>query len=194
VNSSPVLPLLVAVAVAIFAGVAYAKRTHRAETSTLASSLEAHLTTDNPLQMGSNEPTDTRESLTTTTVQRTDDAYMLVRVLYQPARILVGYVQVVSQIGVVLDIPYPDAIQAVFDALKPLAGLLTQLFHLECIGHLTFHQQWIARVFIMPLLLSSVAVARYAYVRHRGDDTAAKNAVGGLKSDAFFILFLVYRA
>jgi hypothetical protein len=100
VSSQPVF-LLVLAAVALIGGVAYARRVHRAEDSgSSASSLEAQLTTDNPLQgSGPLESVDKRQSLSTSTVQHTDDAYMLLRVLYQPVRILVGYVQVVSQIG-----------------------------------------------------------------------------------------------
>jgi hypothetical protein len=101
VSSSPVF-LLVLAAVALLGGVhAYAKHVHRAEASgSSASSLQAQLTTANPLQgSGSYESVNTRQSLSTSTVQRTDDAYMLLRVLYQPVRILVGYIQVVSQIG-----------------------------------------------------------------------------------------------
>ena len=93
-----------------------------------------------------------------------------------------------------LDIPYPRLIQRVFESLKPLAGLLTEVFHLDCLGNFSFHEKWIARVFIMPSVLCSLAVVRYAYVRRQGDETVAKNAVGGLKSDAFFVLFVVYRA
>jgi hypothetical protein len=96
--------------------------------------------------------------------------------------------------GLVLDIPYPRLIQQVFESLKPFAGLLTELVHLDCLGNFSFHEKWIAQVFITPLVLCSLAVARYAYVRHRGDETAVKNAAGSLKSDAFFILFVVYRA
>jgi hypothetical protein len=94
----------------------------------------------------------------------------------------------------VLDIPYPRLIQRVFESLKPLAGLLTDVFHLDCLGNFSFHEKWIARVFIVPSVLCSLAVVRYAYVRRQGDETAAKNAAGGLKSDAFFVLFVVYRA
>ena len=93
-----------------------------------------------------------------------------------------------------LEIPYPRLIQQVFESLKPFAGLLTEMFHLDCLGNFSFHQKWIARVFITPPVLCSLAVVRYAYVRRQGDETAAKNADGGLKSDAFFVLFVVYRA
>eukprot|EP01046_Picozoa_sp_COSAG06_P004603 COSAG06_NODE_194_length_20530_cov_9.861583_12_plen_1626_part_00 len=99
VSSSPVFLLVLAVIVFVGGVVRYAKRVHRAEASSSASSLEAQLTTDNPLGSDPYESVDKRQSLSTSTVQRTDDVYMLLRVLYQPVRILVGYVQVVSQIG-----------------------------------------------------------------------------------------------
>eukprot|EP01046_Picozoa_sp_COSAG06_P049868 COSAG06_NODE_7767_length_2382_cov_1.723609_4_plen_306_part_00 len=196
VNSSPVLPLVVTAIIILIAGVAYAKHHQRSEASSSASLLEAQLTTDNPLQRNAlaYDSTDKRQSLSRTTVQRTDDAYMLLRVLYQPVRILVGYVQVVSQIGIVLDINLPPTIQAVFEFLKPFSGLLTEFFHLDCLGNFDFYTKWIFRVFVMPALLFSLALLRYSYVRYRGDETAMKNAVGGLKSDGFVVLFLVYRA
>ena len=75
-----------------------------------------------------------------------------------------------------------------------LAGLLTELFHLDCFGDFDFYTKWNFRVFVMPALLFGLALLRYLYVRHRGDETAMKNAIGGLKSDGFFVLFLVYRA
>jgi hypothetical protein len=94
----------------------------------------------------------------------------------------------------VLDINLPPTIQAVFEFLKPFSGLLTEFFHLDCLGNFDFYTKWIFRVFVMPALLFGLALLRYSYVRHRGDETATKNAIGGLKSDGFFVLFLVYRA
>jgi hypothetical protein len=135
-----------------------------------------------------------RQSLSMTTVQRTDDAFLLMRVLYQPIRILIGYVQVVNQIGLVLDITFPPMIQWMFDAVKLIAANLKDLLHLDCISDFTFYQEWIIRVFIIPFTMLGIAVLHYTYMRRQGDDTAATNAMGGLMSNAFLILFLVYRA
>ena len=193
VNSSPVLYLIVAVIAAMAVGVAYAKHLQRTqEVSSSSGLLHAQLTTDNPLQSDSYESMDTRQSLSKATAQRTDDAYMVVRVLYQPGRILVGYIQVVSQIGLVLDIKLPPKIQAVFGWLKPFAGFLTELFHLECLGTFSFYEKWVVKVFLIPLALLSIVTLHYLYVRHRGDATAVKNAAGSLRSNVFFILFLLY--
>lgn len=48
----------------------------------------------------------------------------------------------------------------------------------------------------IPHVLLGIAVLHYmyAYVRRRGDETAAKNAGGNLMSNGFLIIFLVYRA
>ena len=63
---------------------------------------------------------------------------MLVRSLYQPVRILVGYGQVVNQIGVVLAIEFPPLIQDMFDVLSFLAVNLKSILQIDCLGDLTF--------------------------------------------------------
>jgi len=193
VSSSPALYLIASAIVLTAASLGYAKYLqHSTGADRPTDLLHAQLTTDNPLQSDS-ESSDIRQSLSMATVQRTDDAFMLLRVLYQPGRILVGYIQVVSQIGLVLDIKLPPNIATVFEWLKPFAGFLTELFHLGCIGSFSFYQKWIIKVFLVPAALLSVVTLRYVYVRYRGDATAVKNAAGSLRSNVFFILFLLYR-
>ena len=187
VNSSPALYLIVIAITVVAVVLGYAKHVQRTGADSPTDLLHAQLTTDNPLQ------SDNRQSLSMATVQRTDDAFMLLRVVYQPGRILVGYIQVVSQIGLVLDIKLPPNIATVFEWLKPFAGFLTELFHLGCIGTFSFYQKWIIKVFLIPAALLSVVTLRYVCVRYRGDATAVKNAAGSLRSNMFFILFLLYR-
>ena len=198
VNSSPVLYLVVFGVIVVVAGVAYARHNLRAETSSsLEGSLQVQLTTDNPLSPAGDAFASAgikRQSLSMTTVQKSDDAAMLLRVLWQPIRILVGYVQVVNQIGLVLDITFPPYIQALFGAVKLVAVNLKDVLHLDCIGIFSFYTKWSIRVFGIPLTLLGIAALHFAYVRRRGDETAMKAAAGNLKSNAFFILFVVYRA
>jgi hypothetical protein len=183
----------------VAAGVAYARHKLRTETSSsLKSSLQAQLTTDNPLSPAGDTFASTedvkRQSLSMTTVQRTDDAAMLVRVLWQPIRILVGYAQVVNQIGLVLDITFPPLIQSMFDWFKLFGVNLKDLLYLDCIGDFSFYTKWRIRVFGVPLMLLGIAALHYAYVRRRGGEMAIKNAAGNLRSNAFLVLFVVYRA
>ena len=94
--------------------------------------------TDNPLQDASAGSARTSLSSLQSTVQRSDDAYMLVRVLYQPIRILIGYGQVVNQLGVVLEIEFPPLIRATFDVLSFLAVNIKSILQIQCLGDLTF--------------------------------------------------------
>ena len=98
VNSSVWTPVLMLTAVCLLVALVYVCRRRASRADGPASSLELQLT-DNPLQSDSSSPGSKRSSLSLRAVDRSDDAYMLVRVLYQPARILIGYGQVVNQIG-----------------------------------------------------------------------------------------------
>ena len=88
--------------------------------------------TDNPLQDASLSTARTSLSGLQSTGQRSDDAYMLVRVRYQPMRILIGYGQVVNQLGVVLEIEFPPLIRASFDVLSFLAVNIKSLLLIQC--------------------------------------------------------------
>ena len=195
VDRSPMTYLVILGVIVVVAGVLFARHNLRAESRSSESSLQVLLTTDNPLAGDTFASADIkRQSLSMTTVQRTDDAYTLFRVIWQPIRILVGYVQVVNQIGLVLDITFPPYIQSMFGAAKLFAVNLKDLLHLDCWGNLSFYTKWNIRVFGVPLALLSLVALHYAYVRRRGDETAMKTAAGNLRSNAFFILFVVYRA
>merc|ERR1711969_159201 len=83
VNSSP-WTLLVLVGLAmLLAGLVYACRSRASSSHQGVSALQMQLT-DNPLQDASPSAARTSLSSLQSTVQRSDDAYMLVRVLYQP--------------------------------------------------------------------------------------------------------------
>ena len=53
-------------------------------------------------------------------------------------------------------------------------------------------QEWLVRVFLIPLLLVGVAALRFAYVRHTRPE-AAEDAAGNFHSHVFGIVFIVYR-
>lgn len=116
---------------------------------------------------------------------------MLVRVLYQPIRILVGYGQVVSGIGLVLAIEFPPQIHNKFSMLSFVALSIKSILQIDCLGDFNFYQEWIIRVFVIPLLLVGVAALRFAYVRHQRPEAAA-DAVGSFRADVFMIIFIVY--
>ena len=132
-QSSPVTILILGGAVCLLAGLAYGCRRRMSAASRAPGLLQAQLT-DNPL---SSSPGSMRQSLSDATVQRTDDAYMLVRVVFQPMRILIGYGQVVNQIGLVLAMDLPPLIQKMFNVLSVLAINL-KILQIDCLGDLSF--------------------------------------------------------
>ena len=136
-NSSPWTLLVMLGMGSLMSALVYACRRHGSRTTDTSSSLEMQLT-DNPLQDTSAGSARTSLSSLQSTVQRSDDAYMLVRVLYQPMRILIGYGQVVNQLGVVLEIEFPPLIRATFDVLSFLAVNVKSILQIQCLGDLTF--------------------------------------------------------
>ncbi len=54
-------------------------------------------------------------------------------------------------------------------------------------------QEWLLRVFGIPLLLLGIAASRFAYVRHKRPEQA-DDAAGNFHSHVFGIVFIVYRA
>ena len=68
-------------------------------------------------------------------MQRSEDAVMLARVMYQPARILVGYMQVITQIGKVLNIELPPMIGQIIETFKLLAMSVKSVLQLDWCAH-----------------------------------------------------------
>ena len=86
--------------------------------------------------------------------QRSTDLYMLLRIIYQPGRIIIGYFQVVTQIGLVLNLNYPHFMQQILEFLKVLAVDL-QIVELDCMtgGKLDFYDKWVVKVLVLPAVL-----------------------------------------
>ena len=99
-----------------------------------------------------------------------------------------------------------------FDKLSVLALNIKSILQINCFGDLTFcetlcackakskltlgwvctDEEWMVRVFAIPLLMVAIAALRYAYVlRKKPED--AEDAAGNFHSHIFGIVFLVYR-
>jgi hypothetical protein len=116
------------------------------------------------------------------------------RVMYQPSRILMGYGQVITQVGFVLNIKLPPSFDAIRRFLELLALDFRYLFQLDCLvthfqlGYdhhaVDFYIEWTIRVFVVPAALLVAAVA-LSYFSKTG--STAK-----LQGSAFVILFILY--
>eukprot|EP01051_Picozoa_sp_SAG22_P000944 SAG22_NODE_31_length_27697_cov_7.384376_15_plen_379_part_00 len=119
--------------------------------------------------------------------QKSTDLYTLLRVVYQPVRIIVSYIQVVTQIGPVLDLEFPRYIRAVLEAFKPFMIDLQSILQLDCLsdGLLDFYATWIVRVFVIPALMLGIVGLKCCYDRRQvGHGTVA----GMFKANAFVIV------
>jgi hypothetical protein len=188
VNSSPALMFLSVMSIVAGAGLAYYVCCVRASAADDDPSALQKQLTDNPLQPNSSL-SEGRLSRSGATMQRSEDAVILARVVYQPARILLGYMQVITQIGLVLGVELPPMIRNVISTLKPLAMSIKSFFQLDCLGAIDFYQEWTVRVLVIPFVLLGLVSLWYAFEVRRGE---AVDAAGNLKANIFFIIFVLY--
>ena len=99
--------------------------------------------------------------------------------------------QVVTQIGPVLDLEFPAGIESIIKALKPFAIDLQSLLQMDCItdGAFGFYEIWIVRVLVIPVALMGLVGLQYAYERRRVDSSTA---LGYFKANTFVVVFLCY--
>jgi hypothetical protein len=111
----------------------------------------------------------------------------LARCAFQPARILITYSQITSQLGDVLDFQYPGIFGDVIGALRPVMDLWGLLFRAlgpsECFGLKGFTARWLLRVVGLPGMIALTIISMYCWnARKHGAETAGTQA----KSHAFF--------
>ena len=92
-----------------------------------------------------------------------------------------------------MEITFPAMIRSVFDTLSLLAVNLKSILTIDCLGNFEFYDEWIIRVFVLPLAMVAIAALRFAYVR-RTNPEAANDAAGSFRSNVFVVIFLCYRA
>ena len=97
----------------------------------------------------------------------------------------------VTQIGPVLDLEFPEGIQHIITTLKPLAIDLQSILQLDCLAgsDFTFYAFWVVRCFLLPGLMLAAVGFQYAYERRRVDHATA---MGYFKANAFVVVFLCY--
>jgi hypothetical protein len=117
----------------------------------------------------------------------------LLRCSIQPARILITYSQVTSQLGDVLDFQYPGLFGDVLTALKPVMDVWGLLFRAigpsECFGVQGFTSRWLLRVVGLPTVMGVFVLVIFVVERWQKDRYEASiNAKGNL----FFVIFFCY--
>eukprot|EP01051_Picozoa_sp_SAG22_P005396 SAG22_NODE_319_length_12493_cov_33.326475_2_plen_727_part_00 len=125
------------------------------------------------------------------TADHSSSVYLLLRTVYQPIRIIVGYMQVVTQVGPVLALDYPSGIDSIIQFLKPLAIDLQSLLQLDCLTgkDFGFYTFWLVRVLVIPAVMMLFVGLRYLYERRGGNQSTA---TGYAKANLFVVVFLLY--
>jgi hypothetical protein len=117
----------------------------------------------------------------------------VVRCGAQPARILITYSQVTSQLGDVLDFQYPGLFGSVIDALRPIMDVWGLLFRAlgpsECFGLQGFTSRWLLRVVGLPLIMSAFVLVVFVIHCCKRDAAYAKAQASG---NFFFVVFFCY--
>ena len=93
-----------------------------------------------------------------------------------------------TQIGPVLHLDFPENMQWLLDALRPLAADLQSLLQIKCLGEFGFYSIWVIRTLIIPLLLAGGVLLWYSNERRRlTEDIAVERCRGNL----FVVTFLI---
>lgn len=114
---------------------------------------------------------------------------MVMRASFQPLRIVITYIQVTCQLGLVLDIEFPPMFTALLDLLRPFIDVFKfiSFYNLECWDQYSYGIKWIVKIAITPSVCFMVAGLYYLYEQKKQRPTARMH----LKSNIFFAIFFV---
>lgn len=191
-KTSRLVVVTVAGLILLFAGLAFIRRNCQRSKTQIVSDKAAPLltTTENPLALDTDGAHQPGSKVAGSQHGIKDEVLLMFRTAYQPARILVGYGQVVTQIGPVLHFSFPPGIQAVFRALHPLAIDLESIFQIDCVLATSFYKLWMLRVFGLPAIMIFFVAMRFAFEKYVSGNREA--APSNAKSNLFVVVFLVY--
>jgi hypothetical protein len=110
----------------------------------------------------------------------------VVRCMWQPIRTLIVYSQVNSQIGNVLNVPFPEFFTDIMQRLGSVLSVAEILVGSECAGLDNFSTKWLKDIVLQPCVMLVVVALYYGYERKVSDrHTAQKHAAGNV----FFVVF-----
>ena len=117
--------------------------------------------------------------------------YVAARLAWQSIRIVISLVQVVSQLGNVLQFEYPVALHTLFGQFHVIMGDLVAPLRLECYGvELGFYRIWLLQTVVVPVVaLLLVLTMSWALRRCLGKRVPWSEL---LASEGFLVLFIAY--
>ena len=114
----------------------------------------------------------------------------LIRILSQPVRITITSFQVISLIGPVLQLEFPENTQWIMEAMRPVADPIGTLLQFKCQGDLSFHTTWMIQTLGAPAALVCGILMWY----QRELKTAVRElAIERCRAMLFATTFFIYR-
>ena len=110
----------------------------------------------------------------------------VVRCIWQPIRTLIVYSQVNSQIGTVLNVPFPELFTDIMQRLGSVLNVAEVLVSSECAGLDDFFYRWLKEIVLQPCVMLVVVALYYGYERKVSDKHAAQKHAAG---NVFFVVF-----
>eukprot|EP01050_Picozoa_sp_SAG11_P017849 SAG11_NODE_2621_length_3168_cov_2.076572_1_plen_827_part_00 len=102
--------------------------------------------------------------------------------IVQPVKIIVGFAQVVGQLGTVLRLELPPGITRLIDSLKPLiANLFDSFLPMGCIATLDYYERWLIQTLAVPIML--LAMVTLLFVRDRRRAVSTTGQTSALQSE-----------
>ena len=101
-------------------------------------------------------------------------------------KILLSYMQIISQLPSVLHVQMPRQLQQILRYMGLAIVDFRSFLQLDCLGF-SFYELWLAHTLAVPILLLLAVVGRYAFSHH--DKVNARHEA---VSATFGVLFLVY--
>eukprot|EP01043_Picozoa_sp_COSAG02_P007593 COSAG02_NODE_230_length_28060_cov_5.226816_8_plen_1993_part_00 len=108
--------------------------------------------------------------------------YLLFHSVLQPGRIIVGYLQIVTHLGIVLDTEFPGYTKRLFDAMAVLVVDVESILQVRCVVSVSFYAAWVIRVLVLPALCVGFVLVRFAIAKESAR----------LNEELFLVLFLLF--
>jgi hypothetical protein len=129
------------------------------------------------------------EDVSQTKASQRQKMMAMARVVFQPGRIIIGFFQVIMQIGPVLHLDFPPWMEKVLDYMRPLAIDFQTILQIKCLGELGFDVVWIIKTLIVPTTVAGFILLWYFYERRKVDRGIAGERCRG---NLFVLVFLIY--
>eukprot|EP01050_Picozoa_sp_SAG11_P002364 SAG11_NODE_118_length_15921_cov_30.283448_3_plen_550_part_00 len=114
-----------------------------------------------------------------------------VKQIFAISKILIGLYQIIAQMEVSMDIPYPESFQWFVVVIRGLSFDFLSMINVGCISTLTFYNKFFFATGL-PVLMGLGCLAVFQILKSGKDEQGITRARNIVVQMVFFILFLIY--